>query len=243
MSEPKDPAARKPEGQDEAASAREPAEGSEPDSGTDGEHRGTGRLPAFGFAADVLPGSSGAALDTGPIDPHDPDRIYAFADALDDGSDDATQSGPAPRIETWVTFALDTETYALPVHPIQEVLRVASITRVPHAPEPIRGVTQLRGRVIPVIDLRQRLGLPTREALGRSSRILVVSSKRRLLGLLVDRVFQVEHIDLNRVQPPPDDVVSIRSDFIFGVDQRDDTLLLLLDADRVLVVHDRQESA
>ena len=142
-----------------------------------------------------------------------------------------------------MTFALDTETYALPVRPIQEVLRVASITRVPHAPEPIRGVTQLRGRVIPVIDLRQRLGLPTSEALGRSSRILVVSSKRRLLGLLVDRVFQVEHIDLNRVQPPPDDVVSIRSDFIFGVDQRDDTLLLLLDADRVLVVHDRQESA
>lgn len=173
----------------------------------------------------------------------DPERIYAFADQLEASRrQEEREEGPAPRLETWVTFGLASETYALPVSPVQEVLRVSSITRVPHAPQPIRGVTQLRGRVVPVIDLRQRLGLPSGD-IGRASRILIVSSRRRQLGLLADRVFQVVHLDLNRVQPPPEDVVTVRSDFIRGVYHQHDDLILMLDVDRVLVIHDGEEAS
>ncbi|MEM6455738.1 MAG: chemotaxis protein CheW, partial [Acidobacteriota bacterium] len=169
----------------------------------------------------------------------DPQRLYAFTDQL--SAEDAARRAQAheetveARIETWVTFSLADEIYALPVHPVHEVLRVSQITRVPHAPHPIRGVTQVRGRVIPVIDLRVRLGLPPVD-ISRVSRILVIGSRGRRLGLLVDGVHQVAHLDLNRLQAPPEDVMTEQSDFLAGVHEWNDQLLLLLDVDRVLIL-------
>lgn len=202
-------------------------------------------LPAFGFAEDLLP-----KTDAGPDDgattsvqevvaqevvAQDPRRIFAFADSLETGT---TEPEVAPvRLETWVAFSLAGEVFALPVSPIREVVRVASITRVPHAPKPIRGVTNRRGRVIPVIDLRLRIDLPPTD-LERSSRVIVVSSRGRLLGLLVDAVHQVLHIDLDQVQPPPDDVMTIQSDYLSGVYHLEDQLILLLDIDRALIIQD-----
>ncbi|NJL29296.1 MAG: purine-binding chemotaxis protein CheW, partial [Thermoanaerobaculia bacterium] len=158
-----------------------------------------------------------------------------FADSL--RARDEEDTVVAQQIETWVTFSLAGEVFALPVEPIREVLRVSGITRVPHAPHPIRGVSNLRGRVIPVIDLRQRIELPVAEV-DRNSRILVVSSRGRLLGLLVDSVHQVIHLDFLRVQPPPQDVVTAESGYILGVYQVGEQLILLLDADRVLILHE-----
>ncbi len=219
-------------------------------------------LPAFGFAEDLLGKSAGddepaagdgttpsdEATPTDPateeessaappasIDEADPRRIFAFADSLDRRGVEAEAPAAPVRLETWVAFSLAGEVFALPVAPIQEVVRVASITRVPHAPKPIRGVTNRRGRVIPVIDLRMRIDLPAAE-LSRASRIIVVSSRGRLLGLLVDAVHQVVHIDLERVQPPPDDVMTVQSDYLSGVYHLDDQLILLLDIDRALIV-------
>lgn len=178
------------------------------------------------------------------VSPTDPQRVYAFADALDSqhSSADQQDSGPTPRLETWVTFELASEVYALPVTPIREVLRVGGITRVPHAPAPIRGVTQLRGRVIPVVDLGQRLGLPVRRE-DTASRILVVHSKGRLLGLLVDRVHQVAQLDLNRAQAPPEDAVGAQSDFVTAVYHLADRLILMLDVDRVLTLREASDAA
>ncbi len=213
-------------------------------------------LPAFGFAADLLPKQTGdskaeepapepalpapqaaesEAPPTPEIDAADPRRIFAFADGLERGATAEPEAAPV-RLETWVAFSLAGEVFALPVAPIREVVRVASITRVPHAPKPIRGVTNRRGRVIPVIDLRLRIELPP-AALGRASRVIVVSSRGRLLGLLVDAVHQVIHIDLEQVQPPPDDVMTVQSDYLSGVFHMDDQLILLLDIDRALIIH------
>ncbi len=195
-------------------------------------------LPAFGFAEDLLPKPAGdpePAVTAPEIDGTDPRRIFAFADSLDRrGTASETEAAPV-RLETWVAFSLAGEVFALPVAPIREVVRVASITRVPHAPKPIRGVTNRRGRVIPVIDLRLRIELPAAE-LTRASRIIVVSSRRRLLGLLVDAVHQVVHIDLEQVQPPPDDVMTVQSDYLNGVYHMNDQLILMLDIDRALIV-------
>ncbi len=203
-------------------------------------------LPAFGFAEDLLgkskPETAAEDAPAPEIDQADPRRIFAFADSLDRRGDEIEAQAVPVRLETWVAFSLAGEVFALPVAPIREVVRVASITRVPHAPRPIRGVTNRRGRVIPVIDLRLRIELPAAE-LTRASRIIVVSSRRRLLGLLVDAVHQVVHIDLEQVQPPPDDVMTVQSDYLRGVYHQQDQLILLLDIDRALIIQQTAESA
>ncbi len=222
-------------------------------------------LPAFGFAEDLLgaaaaaepapveaggeaavedppsadpapgfghPGSGHPGSDAGP---EAPDRVFTFADSLKQAVRGEAEEQAPEVLTSWVTFGLAEEVFALPVEPIREVLRVTSITRVPHAPQPIRGVTNLRGRVIPVIDLRLRIDLEAKD-LDRASRVIVVGSQGRLLGLLVDVVHQVVHIDLNQVQPPPEDVMTVQSDYILGVYHRADQLILLFDVDRALII-------
>lgn len=201
-------------------------------------------LPAYGFADDLLrelkkPGEEPADEEGGrrTAPGEGEDRIFVFADEIE--ADAGAEEPAAPvRRETWVSFGLAGETFALPVDPVHEVVRPSSITRVPHAPFPIRGVTNLRGRVVPVIDLRLRLELPAGE-ITRASRIVVVGSRGRRLGLLVDSVRQVVHLAADRIQPPPDDVMTVQSDYISGVYHLDETgeeLILLLDVDRVLIV-------
>lgn len=162
-----------------------------------------------------------------------PESVYEFADSLDDEQviDQSSEEHP----ETWVTFELGGEIFALPVSHVQEILRVGTITHVPHAPHPVRGVTNKRGRVLPVVDLRIRLGLVKAEP-GPRSRILVVESRSRLLGLLVDGVQQVLRLMRSEVQAPPPDVMTEQSDYIIGVYDIDDRLAILLDVDRVLLV-------
>lgn len=195
-------------------------------------------LPAFGFADEVLTRKTADAAAP-PLDAAaatGPERIYSFADSVSDAYLGEEEVAPK-RLGTWVTFRLADETFAVPVEAVREVLRVSTVTRVPHAPEPIRGVTNLRGRVIPVIDLRLRIGLPAID-LDRSSRILVVDPRGRMLGLLVDAVRQVVHLDLDAIQAPPDDVMTVQSDYLTGVYQHDEGLLLLLDVDRALVINE-----
>ena len=167
-----------------------------------------------------------------------PERIYDFADSL---ADEARKSGDhevvAVRLETWVTFRLAGELFALPVTAAQEILRVSTITRVPHAPHTVRGIINMRGRVVPVVDFRVRLGLPTADV-GPKNRILITSTRNRLLGLLVDEVEQVLSLDANAVAPPPNDVMTDQSEYIVGVYHIDDRLLILLDVERVLLVPD-----
>jgi len=184
-------------------------------------------LPHTALAEDVL-----NAMNNG-----DRDALFVFTDAL--AGDSPTAPIAATRIETWVTFALGGETFGLQVASVLEILRVAGITRVPHAPRVVRGVTNMRGKVLPVVDLRVRLGMEIAEITSQS-RILVASSRGRLLGLLVDAVTQVDRIDRNAVQPPPPDVMTTQSDYIIGVSQLGERLVILLDVDLVLIVHEAQ---
>ncbi|MBI4952159.1 MAG: chemotaxis protein CheW [Myxococcales bacterium] len=186
-------------------------------------------------APDAVRAAEGVVLDRAVAEA--PDRVYAFADALLAEDAGAAASPADEPLETWVTFALAGECFALPVSHVQEILRVTTITRVPHAPHPIRGVTNLRGRVLPVVDLRIRLEL-AEVGVTASSRILVVRSRRRLLGLLVDGVHQVVRLARSRVEPPPPDVMTPQSDYILGVHHLQDTLAILLDVERVLAVRD-----
>ncbi|HSK81696.1 MAG TPA: chemotaxis protein CheW [Thermoanaerobaculia bacterium] len=205
-----------------------------------GAPQGSFELPESGLAEDILAAFEGRDVAGEGNDPQPPvagpERLYAFVDRLERrGMQQAEEKKEEP--ETWVTFELAGEDYALPVTRVQEVLRVAGVTRVPHAPAPIRGITNLRGRVLAVVDLRVRLGLKAVE-LTPQSRIVVVSSRDRSIGLLVDAARQVVKLLPSGMQPPPPDVMTERSDFIRGVYHAEETLLVLLDVDRVLWIHE-----
>jgi purine-binding chemotaxis protein CheW len=210
--------------------------GHEPTSGKDSEEDEKAgvrkKLPASGLASDLLQSPDAGPAEREPV-PAGAEQIYAFADSLE--AQEPVEEGPRREMETWVTFRLEGETFSFPVSHVQEILRVETITRVPHAPKAVRGVTNMRGRVLPVVDLRVRLGLP--EALvTEESKILVAASKGRLLGLLVDSMRQVVHLDRLRVQPPPADVMTEQSDYILGVCDLEGELVILLDVDRVLLI-------
>lgn len=204
----------------------------------DTKGKGSGmKLPASGLAEEVLGTLDRREESPGTV-PAGPDRLFAFADSLkrQEGEEDRDQKAEE-ELETWVTFILSGECYGLPVSHVQEILRVAGITRVPHAPHPVRGVTNLRGRVLPVVDLRVRLDM-AEKAIDGTSRILVVSSQGRQMGLLVDAVHQVVRIARSGIQPPPPDIMTAQSDYIQGVYNLQDSLIIMLAVDRVLLIQD-----
>jgi purine-binding chemotaxis protein CheW len=161
------------------------------------------------------------------------ESLLGFADALPAAAPDA--SAPAPTLHL-LTFALDREEYGIPVTQVREVIRVNGITRVPQVPSHIRGVTNLRGRILAVVEIRTRLGL-AEAVITPASRIVVVDLRGRALGLLVDRVSQVTKVPADSVAPPPDEVVTAETDFLTGVARWNSRLIMLLDLDKVLLLN------
>jgi purine-binding chemotaxis protein CheW len=143
------------------------------------------------------------------------------------------QRAAVEATEHLATFYLDREEYGVDVKQVQEIRRVTEITSVPRAPRFIRGVINLRGRILPVLDLRTRLGLGE-VATSRAARIVVVRVKDRLLGLLVDGASQVLKIPVSQVEPAPEEVVQKGGDYIRGVAKLDDRLIILVDLERLL---------
>ena len=197
------------------------------------------KLPPSGLADDVLQKED--TTDTKSVSeqemPQKAKNIYDFADQLKQGGNIGEERKEEEKLETWVTFMLGNESFGLPVSSVKEILRAGSITRVPHAPNPVRGVTNMRGRVLPVVDLNVRLGLKE-SGLSSMSRILVAESKGRLIGLLVDSVQQVFRMNHKAIQPPPPDIMTTQSDYILGVYHLQEVLVILLDVDRVLFIKD-----
>lgn len=106
------------------------------------------------------------------------------------------------------------------------------LTRVPQSPADVEGVINLRGKIIPVVDLRKRFGMP-QSAQNENSRIVVIELDKRVLGFIVDRVHEVLRIDRSIVEPAPQMSSSIDSSFILGVGKLSDRLLILLDLPRL----------
>ena len=134
-----------------------------------------------------------------------------------------------------VGFFIGQEQFGVDILMVQEIIRKVPITSIPDAPEFIEGVINLRGNIIPVIDLRQRLNiLGTRQSKG-DPWILVLNVAGRVTGFLVDSVSEVLKIRGSAVMPPPDIVVEgLKSQYIMGVCKIDKGLLILLDFNRIL---------
>jgi purine-binding chemotaxis protein CheW len=181
--------------------------------------------PAGGPAAIPPPALEGDALvPSGTTGAH---SLSFFAAPARD------QRAVAEATEHLATFFLDREEYGVDVRQVQEIRRMSEITTVPRAPDFIRGVINLRGRVLPVLDLKRRLGLGEVEA-GRATRIVVVRVGERLLGLLVDGASQVLKVAASRIEPPPEEVLEKGGDYIRGVAKLDDRLIILVDLGRLL---------
>jgi len=131
-----------------------------------------------------------------------------------------------------VSFEVANEEFAVDILVVQEINRMMELTRVPQSPEDVEGVINLRGKIIPVIDLRKRFGLEVKEH-SVDSRIIVVEVSGRTIGFIVDGVHEVLRISSDIVEPPPSMVCSIDSEFIAGVGKLEDRLLILLDLDRL----------
>jgi purine-binding chemotaxis protein CheW len=132
-----------------------------------------------------------------------------------------------------VVFELGDESYAVDISRVQDINRMQEITEIPHAPESVVGVINLRGRVIPVIDLRKRFGLPD-AVRTKDTRIVVVHLEGNLIGVIVDAVSQVLRIPADIVEPPSPVLAGVDSRYLRGIAKLDDRLVILLDLDFVL---------
>jgi purine-binding chemotaxis protein CheW len=141
-----------------------------------------------------------------------------------------------------VTFGLGEEEFAVDILAVQEINRMMALTRVPQSPPEVEGVINLRGKIIPVIDLRKRFGLTPSEQ-SEHSRIIVVEVHSRVLGFIVDRVSEVLRISSKIVEPAPTMVCSVDSDFIAGVGKLPDRLLILLDLSKLFDNHAALQAA
>ena len=132
-----------------------------------------------------------------------------------------------------VTFQIAGEEFGVDILSVQEIIRPMQITMVPHAARFIEGVINLRGKVIPVINMRTRFNM---SALERDSdtRIVVMEFDQKIVGFLVDGVSEVLRIPASTVEPAPPVICGIGSEYIRGVGKLDDRLLILLDLDTLL---------
>ncbi len=138
-----------------------------------------------------------------------------------------------------VSFRLAGEEFCLEILRMREIIRARELTRVPNSPPYVEGVLNLRGRIIPVVNLRLRVGL-RREEVSAATRIIVVEVNNNLLGFVVDSVSEVLRIPASKVEPPPR-ITKVEREYIAGVAQLEDRLLLLLDLDYLLSQQEERE--
>jgi len=132
-----------------------------------------------------------------------------------------------------VSFKIGTEEFGVDILKVQEINRMVEITKVPQAPHYVEGVINLRGKVIPIVDLRKRFNLELKEH-DKNTRIVVVDIGGNIMGMIVDSVSEVLRLPANTIEPPPEIVTGINSEYIKGVAKLDDRLLIFLDLSKVI---------
>jgi purine-binding chemotaxis protein CheW len=141
------------------------------------------------------------------------------------------------RAGKYLSFQLDAETYGIEILKVQEIIGIMNVTHVPRTPTYVRGVVNLRGKVIPVVDLRLKFDLDAQEDTDRTCIIVVYVSCNGVpvtMGIIVDEVSEVMDIRLEQLEPAPSFGASVDTDFILGMGKVGQKVILILDVDRVL---------
>ncbi len=150
---------------------------------------------------------------------------------------EAQMSGLEELAGKYLTFKVGEEEYGADILQVQEIIKVPEITKVPHAPQVVRGIINLRGKVIPVIDLRLKFGMQHDE-ISNYNRIIVVyvqlEGETTTLGMLVDEVSEVCDITAQQMEPLPAFDTQVQTEFIAAVAKLEDRVAILLDMDRLL---------
>jgi len=141
-----------------------------------------------------------------------------------------------------VSFKLGKEEFGVDILKVQEINRMLEVTEMPNAPEFVEGIVNLRGRIIPVIDLKKRLGMPSGER-DSSTRIIVIELKGKTIGFIVDEVSEVLRIESKITEPPPEMVAGIEANYITAVAKLEERLLILLDLEKILSQEEAKELA
>ncbi len=139
-----------------------------------------------------------------------------------------------------ISFSVDGEEYGLDILRVKEVIRAAEVTRLPRAPAFVKGIINLRGDVVPIIDLREKFSYESAEYTD-STRVIVVDVDGRLVGMIVDEASQVLRIPDSQIEPPPPIVGGLPSHYIKGVGKLEDRLIILLNIDKILSSDEMQE--
>ncbi len=137
-------------------------------------------------------------------------------------------------------FRLGTDLYAVDIMRIKEIIRPQKLTMLPKTPDFVDGVLNLRGAVVPVVDLRRRFDLPMLDA-ALSSRLLIVKVSGQLLGLVVDDVTEVIPVAVKDIKPPPQVVNGVGGEYLLGVCLAKDSLIMLLNLDKLLTRRETDE--
>jgi len=142
----------------------------------------------------------------------------------------------------YITFFLDREEYGVDIHQIKEIIGIMDITPIPNTPAHIKGVLNLRGKIIPVIDLRLKFGMDFMEYQNRTSIIIIEvnfgDGKNPMMGIIVDTVSEVLQIDKDEIEETPYFGTNIDTDFILGMAKVDGKVKILLDVNKVLTTEE-----
>ncbi len=153
----------------------------------------------------------------------------------------AADDGSAVEQDQYLTFTLGREMFAIGILHVREILEYGHLTAVPMMPEFIRGVINLRGSVVPVVDLTARFGGRPSGVTKRTCIVIIevsAGNERQTIGVVVDAVSAVLEIPLGEIEPAPSFGAKIRADFIQGMGKVDGKFVIILDVDRVLSVED-----
>ncbi len=132
-----------------------------------------------------------------------------------------------------VTFSVGEEEFGVEILKVQEINKMLQVTKIPNSPDFVEGVINLRGKVIPIINLRKRLRLNDKEY-DKNTRIIVMEIQGRTVGFIVDSVSEVLRIPRSITEPPPSMIGGVSSEYIVAVGKLEDRLLILLDIDKIL---------
>jgi len=154
-------------------------------------------------------------------------------------TDTVSEEAIESEVIQFVSFMLDDVEYGVDILSVHEILRYPEITRLPNTPNFIKGVINLRGNVLPVVDVRLRFGFP-KGNITDLTRIIVVETGGKQVGLLVDNVYQVVRIPVVNVDPPSDLITGVSEEFISGIGRLKDRLIVLLNMSHIIFLEEKE---
>lgn len=187
------------------------------------------------FSTNIVPANNHPAISEDRLD-----QLFSWVPQQDElllesSSIGSTEKGSEAVSRRWLAFSLGSEDYALDISLIREILKPREITEIPRVPEFLLGIISLRGSIIPIFDLKRRMGLGVAE-IDEDSRIIVCQDGDRLAGLLIDQITQVTSIQEKQIEPPPATFSGRDRALLDGVGRVQEKVLILLNLSSVLTI-------